>query len=287
MATSLTFRSADAGMGQEEGQMEAALISESNGAIFSCSVDNFADRSEQRLVATRGSSLAEFGNLLEDYRGSMFDAGTVRDELLVLAAKRGDHCAFEMLVYRHRTKMLGTAMRFTRDTADAEDVVQVGFQKAFMHLQRFKGRSSFSTWLTSIVRNETCMFLRKRGSKVEIPLVQSNAENGAALPLDFVDSSPNAEYRCLQQEQKEILSAAMNELKPGIRRAVELRILGELSTEEVAGVMGLSVPAVKSRVFRGRRQLETIVKRRMSRRQGLHVSCEQTNSRYTVASACS
>jgi RNA polymerase sigma-70 factor, ECF subfamily len=267
--------------------MEAALISESNGTIFSCSGDNLDDRSEQRLMATKGSLLPGFGNLFEDHRGSMFDAGTVPDEPLVLAAKRGDHCAFEMLVHRHRAKMLRTAMRFTRNMADTEDVVQVGFQKAFMHLQKFEGRSSFSTWLTSIVRNEARMFLRKRGSKVEIPLVQPNAENGAVLSLDFVDSGPNAEYRCLQQEQKEILSAAINQLKPGIRRAVELRILGELSTEEVAGVMGLSIPAVKSRVVHGRRQLETIVKRRMSRRQGLHVSCEQTDSGDKVASVCS
>src|SRR6202789_490340 len=99
--------------------MEAALM------------DNLADRCEQRLVATRGSLLPGFSNLFEDYRGSMFDARTVGDELLVLAAKRGDHCAFEMLVYRHRAKMLRTAMRFTHNTADTEDVVQVGFQKAF------------------------------------------------------------------------------------------------------------------------------------------------------------
>jgi RNA polymerase sigma-70 factor (ECF subfamily) len=112
------------------------------------------------------------------------------------------------------------------------------------------------------------MLLRRRGSKLETPLVQTNAENVTALFRDFVDSSPNAEYRCLQQEQKGILSEAINELKPGIRRAVELRIIGELSTAEIAGIMGLSVPAVKSRVLRGRRQLETIVKRRMSRRQG-------------------
>jgi hypothetical protein len=149
--------------------MEAALISESNGAIFSCSVDNLADRSEQRLVATRGSLLHGFGNLFEDYRDSTFDAGTVRDELLVLAAKRGDHCAFKMLVYRHRAKMLRTAMRFTRNTADTEDVVQVGFQKAFMHLQKFEGHSSFSTWLASIVRNEACMFLMETANTTSLP----------------------------------------------------------------------------------------------------------------------
>jgi RNA polymerase sigma-70 factor, ECF subfamily len=266
--------------------MEEALISELNGVILSRGVDDLAERREQGLVAAKGALLPGFENLVEYHRDSAFDAGTVQDELLVLAAKRGDDYAFEMLVYRHRAKMLRTATRFTRNAADTEDVVQVGFQKAFMHLQTFKGHSSFSTWLTSIVKNESFMLLRKRGHKVQIPIDQLNAEDQAALSLDLRDSTLNPENRCFQQEQKEILSAAINELEPGIRRALELRVLGELSTKEVARVMGLSVPAVKSRVLRGRRQLESIVKGLMSRRQGFRVSCEQMNSRDAVASAC-
>jgi RNA polymerase sigma-70 factor (ECF subfamily) len=266
--------------------MEEALISELNGVILSRGVDDLAERREQGLVAAKGALLPGFENLVEYHRDSAFDAGTVQDELLVLAAKRGDNYAFEMLVYRHRAKMLRTAMRFTRNAADTEDVVQVGFQKAFMHLQTFEGHSSFSTWLTSIVKNESFMLLRKRGHKVQIPIDQLNAEDQAALSLDLRDSTLNPENRCFQQEQKEILSAAINELEPGIRKALELRVLGELSTKEVARVMGLSVPAVKSRVLRGRRQLESIVKGLMSRRQGFRVSCEQMNSRDAVASAC-
>jgi RNA polymerase sigma-70 factor, ECF subfamily len=208
------------------------------------------------------------------------------DICLAAAAKRGDHQAFEMLAYRHRARMLRTAFRFTRNAADAEDVVQVGFQKAFMHLQKFEGHSSFLTWLTSIVRNEAFMLLRRRGSKFEMPLHPPNTENGEALPLDFRDSSPNPEDRCLQQEQKEILSAAMSELKPGIRRAIELKDFGELSTETVAQVMGLSVPAVKSRLVRGRRQLEKVMKGRMARRQSIQASSKQIISHNTVASAC-
>jgi RNA polymerase sigma-70 factor, ECF subfamily len=226
-----------------------------------------------------------FEDLAEDYR-RVSDAGTVQDEPFVLAAKRGDNSAFEMLVYRHRAKMLSTAIRITRNPADAEDVVQLGFLKAFMYLQKFEGHSSFLTWLTSIVRNEALMLLRSRAAKVEIPLDGPTAENGTALAPDFPDSSRNPEDTRLQQEQKEILSAAINELKPGIRRAVELRILGELSMEEVARVMGVSVPAVKARLSRGRRQLEKVMKRQMSRRQSFQLRCGQIVSHNTVASAC-
>jgi DNA-directed RNA polymerase specialized sigma24 family protein len=81
------------------------------------------------------------------------------------------------------------------------------------------------------------------------------------LPLDFPDSGPNPEDRCLQREQERILSAAVNELTPGTRKAIELRELGELSTGETAEVMGLSVGAVKARVFHGRRKLRKTLKR--------------------------
>ena len=175
--------------------MEAGLISESHGVIPS--ISNLAECSDQRLVAApEGESLPAFEDLVEHRRDRVFDAGTIQDKLLVFAAQRGDSQAFEMLVNRHRAKMLRTAMRFTRNAADAEDVVQGGLQKAYMHLLKFEGYSSFSTWLTSIVRNEAFMLLRKRGSRVELPLDQPNADNGAALSLDFRDSSLNPEDKC-------------------------------------------------------------------------------------------
>ena len=266
--------------------MEAALISQSSGVTPSRCINNVVECSEQMLVeAARDVSLPAFEDFVAHYRDRMFDAGTVPDELLVLAARRGDGHAFEMLVYRHRAKMLCTAMRITRNAADAEDVVQGGFHKVFMHLQKFEGHSSFVTWLTSIVRNEALMLLRRRHFKVEIPLDQPNVEKGAASPLDFRDSSLNPEDRCSQQEQKEILSAAINKLKPGIRRAIELRVFSELSMEEIARIMGISVPAVKSRVLRGNRELEK-VKRPMLCRQDFQASCERILSPNTATSAC-
>ena len=82
------------------------------------------------------------------------DDRTARDEALVVAAKNGDGQAFEILVRRYRSKMLRVALRFTRNEADAEDIVQQSFQKAFVHLQQFEGHSTFSTWLTRIAINQ-------------------------------------------------------------------------------------------------------------------------------------
>jgi RNA polymerase sigma-70 factor (ECF subfamily) len=149
----------------------------------------------------------------------------------------------------------------TRNWEDAEDVLQQCFQKAFIHLRKFEGESLFSTWLTRIAINEALMLLRKKRGSREVPIAESITEDETVLPLDFPDSGPNPEDSCLQREQERILSAAVNELTPGMREVIELRVLGELSTGETAQVMGLSVGAVKARVFHGRRKLRKRLKR--------------------------
>ena len=183
------------------------------------------------------------------------------DAALVAGAKAGDAHAFELLVQRHERKIFSVAQRMTRNWEDAEDVVQQCFQKAFIHLRKFEGESLFSTWLTRIAINEALMLLRKKRGSREVPIAESITEDETVLPLDFPDSGPNPEDSCLQREQERILSAAVNELTPGMREVIELRVLGELSTGETAQVMGLSVGAVKARVFHGRRKLRKRLKR--------------------------
>jgi RNA polymerase sigma-70 factor (ECF subfamily) len=182
------------------------------------------------------------------------------DAPLVAGAKTGDARAFELLVQRHEGKIFSLAQRMTRNREDAEDVVQQSFQKAFIHLKKFEGDSLFSTWLTRIAINEALMLLRRRRGTREVPIAESNTEDETALPLDIPDGAPNPEDSCLQREQERIISAAVNELRPGTRKAIELRELGELSTGETAQVMGLSVGAVKARVFHGRRKLRETLK---------------------------
>src|SRR5260370_2187473 len=104
------------------------------------------------------------------------------------------------------------------------------------------------------------MVLRRRRGTDEVPIAESNTEGETALALDIPDASPNPEDSCLQREQERILSAAVNELTPGMRKAIELRELGELSTGETAQIMGLSVGAAKARVFHRRRKIQTTLK---------------------------
>jgi RNA polymerase sigma-70 factor (ECF subfamily) len=182
------------------------------------------------------------------------------DASLVAAAKATDTRAFELLVEQNERKIFSMAHRITRNREDAEDVVQQSFQKAFINLKKFEGDSLFSTWLTRIAINEALMLLRRKRGSREVPIAESTSKDEAVLPLDFPDSGPNPEDSYLDREQEQVLSAALNKLRPGIRKAIELRDLGELSTGETALVMGLSVSAVKGRVFHGRRKLRETLK---------------------------
>ena len=178
---------------------------------------------------------------------------------LVLAAKRGDGLAFDMLVERYQRRVLAIARRFSRE--DAEDIAQQSFQRAFVHLHKFEGKSSFATWLTRIAINEALMWLRSGRRLREVSIEESTGNAEATLPREMPDSRPGPESAVLQDERNRILSVAMNELTPKIRTAIELRELRELSTQEAARVMGLSTGAVKGRLFHGRKKLRQVLKR--------------------------
>jgi len=167
------------------------------------------------------------------------------DEELVAAAKKGDQLAFESLAKRHQRRIFAVAFRYTRVREDAEDIVQETFQKAFVHLQKFEGKSSFSTWLTRIAINEALMSLRRRRALHEVPADDSSGDHGTTPGPDVADVSPDPEATYVQKEVARILSAAIRHLRPGMRRAVELRELGELSTQETARRMGSRSPPLR------------------------------------------
>ena len=179
----------------------------------------------------------------------------------VLAAKSGDGQAFEILVERYQQRILATARRFTRNREDAEDIVQQSFQKAFVYLHKFEGKSCFSTWLTRIAINEALMLLRRGRGLREVSIDDLSGNEETAPGLEIPDSREGPESAFLLDERSRILSAALDKLRPGIRTAIELRDLGELSTKEVARVLGLSIEAVKGRVYQGRKRLHQVLKR--------------------------
>ena len=181
---------------------------------------------------------------------------TAKEECTLLtAAKRGDSAAFEILCKRAANTLFHVALRIMRNNEDAEDVVQESFQLAFVHLQSFNGNSRFSTWLSRIAINAALMKLRKKHGLRDVSLDESPETEEPSARMEAEDQGPNPEQLYAQQEQQRILSEAMSELTPGMRKAIELRELGERSTEETARIMGISVGAVKARVFHGRRKL--------------------------------
>jgi RNA polymerase sigma-70 factor (ECF subfamily) len=193
--------------------------------------------------------------------GAPGDLHATDDATLVAAAKNGEATAFAMLVERHNRRIFYVALRMTRNREDAEDVAQQSFQKAFVHLNSFVGKSSFSTWLTRIAINEALMVLRKIRGWREVLIDDLNGNEDTATPLEIPAATPDPEASYSQQERQRILSAAMEELTPGIRKTVELRELDELSTRETARTMSLSVSAVKARVFHGRKKLREAIER--------------------------
>jgi RNA polymerase sigma-70 factor, ECF subfamily len=197
-----------------------------------------------------------------------FSSGRATEAALVAAANNGDEQAFETLVKRHQKRILAIAVRYTRTQHDAEDVFQQTFQKAFVYLHKFEGKSSFSTWLTRIAINEALMFLRRRRGQREVSINEDSTDvEGVASRLVIPDVDPDPETSYVQREEARLLSAALEKLRPGLRRAIELRELAELSTEETARRMGLSVGAVKARLFHGKRKLREALRRRVRSRR--------------------
>jgi RNA polymerase sigma-70 factor (ECF subfamily) len=186
------------------------------------------------------------------------------EQVLVVAAKNGDGQAFETLFKCYRQKVLRVVLRYTRVREDAEDIVQQSFQKAFVYLHKFEGKSSFSTWLTRIAINESLMLLRQGRALREVSVDDHSEAEGNAAGLEMADSSPDPEANYARRERVQILTAELGNLRPGLRRAIELRELAELSTEQTAQHMGLSVGAVKARVFHGRRKLRERLRRYMT-----------------------
>src|SRR5262245_36531338 len=156
---------------------------------------------------------------------------TAEDHTPALAAKRGDAQVFEILFERYQPKIFAIALRFMRVREDAEDIVQQTFQKAFLHLHRFKGKSSFSTWLTRIAMNEALMLRRKRRGLREVPIGDLSDDEIAARGLEILDPGPDPEVNYLKREATEILRSAIGKLPVRVRTAVELRELRELSSQ--------------------------------------------------------
>lgn len=174
---------------------------------------------------------------------------------LVERVRAGDTAAFEQLVKQYERQIFRTANHITQNREDAEDITQDVFFKAFQKLDQFKGDSKFSTWLVRIAVNESLMRLRKRKTSKTVSMDQELQTDEGSIPRDFAEWRPNPEQIYSQSELGDILRKTIAGLPPGFRTVFTLRDIENLSTEETAEALKLSVPAVKSRLLRARLQL--------------------------------
>ena len=171
---------------------------------------------------------------------------------LVAAARQGDTAAFTTLANQYSRNIYRLAMNITRNNEDAEDVLQEAMLKAYTKLDKFQGNSRFYTWLVRIAVNEALMKLRKRKSDKTVSMDTPIETDEEPMVREHADWGDNPEQQFAKTEMQEILSKAIATLDPPYRTVFVLRDVDQLSTEETAEALGLSIPAVKSRLLRAR-----------------------------------
>ena len=174
---------------------------------------------------------------------------------LVQRAQQGDTAAFSELVKKYERKIYRVALHITNNQEDAEDVLQESFLKAYSHLGGFEGNSKFYTWIVRIAVNEALMKLRKRKTARTMSIDEEVDTGEDYVTREFADWEEDPEQRYSREELREILDKAIASLRPVFRSVFVLRDIEDLSTEETAEALDLSIPAVKSRLLRARLQL--------------------------------
>lgn len=178
------------------------------------------------------------------------------DEQLVersVSVAGGDVRAFELLVRRHQERILANCRYLTGSSADAEDLAQEVFVKAFFGLRRFEGRSKFSTWLQRIKINHCLNFNHKKRNKsfvsIESPEVESRVD---------LQTSPRAEQNLRAADERRRIAAALDELSESLRVPLILRDADGLSYAAIADKLDLSLSAAKMRIKRGREEFRRL-----------------------------
>jgi len=166
----------------------------------------------------------------------------------------GDTSAFEKVIERHQALVVGTAARMLGSNSDVEDIAQQVFIRVWKSARRYVPRAKFTTWLLKITRNLVFNELRRSGRRAQVPLQSDPAAE--EIPLkDETNPAPDASL--LEDELQRAIEEAIMQLPESQRMALVLRRYEQLSYEEIAEVLDLSVPAVKSVLFRARTELRS------------------------------
>ena len=179
---------------------------------------------------------------------------------LIVEFQKGDQRSFEELISRYSNKVFSLASRLTRNTEDAEEVIQDVFVTVHRKIGGFEGKSSFSSWLYRVTVNAAFMKLRKRKQDQTVPLEELIQQPVLVAALKSPESS-FVDSQSIRNEMLEALETAIRKLPDDYRPVFILRDVDGLTSREVSRILDLTVPAVKSRLHRSRLML----RRRLNR----------------------
>ena len=185
------------------------------------------------------------------------------DRVLMTRVQGGDMEAFETLVDKYKRSVTAFCFRFVPDSNEAEDLAQATFVQVYRAAERFRLDGRFKTWLFTIARNLCLNEIRRRKSRPSESLegITEREEAGSGVILQFRDlKTPEPEILALRNELVAIVKEAMDELPEKQRTALHLFQEQGMSYEEIGAIVGKSLSATKSLIFRAREAMKTRIK---------------------------
>jgi len=179
------------------------------------------------------------------------------DQQLVERAQRGDKHAFELLVGKYQRRLGRLINRFVRNSAEAEDLTQEAFIKAYRALPAFRGDSAFYTWLYRIGINTAKNHLLAQGRRAPTSTAFDAEEAEAFEDASLLHEVATPENELMSKQVVEVVNASLQQLPEDLRTALTLREIEGLSYEEIASVMNCPIGTVRSRIFRAREVVAT------------------------------
>ena len=180
----------------------------------------------------------------------------IDEKKLIAEVLGGDHEAFAQLVEVYEDKVYNLCLRMCSDREDARDLAQEAFLKAWRGLRFYKQEAAFSTWLYRLTSNVCIDYLRQKKRRSAVSFVTADEEG---VQLDIPDPTPTPEQQVMDEQTKEQVANAMSQLEEEFRLVLTLRVVEELSYDEIAEIMELKVGTVKSRLARAREKLRKIL----------------------------
>ncbi len=184
---------------------------------------------------------------------------TDADLALVERVKRGDKAAFDLLVLKYQSRIINLVSRFVRNHADAQDVTQDAFLKAYRALPNFRGESAFYTWMYRIAVNTAKNFLALQVSRRSSDMEQDASEMEQIDDTAALKDMDTPEHLLLTTEIQETVIKAIDALPEELRTAITLRELEGMSYEDIAEAMACPIGTVRSRIFRARESIDKLL----------------------------